>query len=283
MQNKRVWLLPFETKITLANLKKIGELVRPIDMSSLSKHDALFFSKDIIIMYPTLRNIFYALLIWRYKLVLVNGEPFQNSRYILLILFIMQWRFTAIFTHINWYNRFLHNGAFLPVGGCWVEIKSNKPVKKKNLCSIISSSKNSMPGHKLRHAAIKLIKTESYSVDVMGSGYLFLEDKVTGLMSYKYSIVIENCVEKDYFTEKLIDCFETDVVPIYWGCPNIESYFDTDGMIIFNNLDELNDILATLATDDYKHRSVSISKNKRLAKNFGSQIHRASDILLSKR
>ena len=52
MQNKRVWLLPFETKITLANLKKIGEMVRPIDMSSLSKHDALFSSKDIIIMYP---------------------------------------------------------------------------------------------------------------------------------------------------------------------------------------------------------------------------------------
>ena len=64
------------------------------------------------------------------------------------------------------------------------------------------------------------------------------------------------------------------MVPIYWGCPNIESYFDTGGMIIFNNLDELNDILATLATDDYKHRSISISKNKRLAKNFGSQIHR---------
>ena len=27
---------------------------------------------------------------------------------------------------------------------------------------------------------------------------------MTGLMSYKYSIVIENCVEKDYFTENLL-------------------------------------------------------------------------------
>ena len=38
-----------------------------------------------------------------------------------------------------------------------------------------------------------------------------------------------------YFTEKLLDCFLTRTVPVYWGCPDIYEYFDLDGIIHVNN------------------------------------------------
>ena len=40
---------------------------------------------------------------------------------------------------------------------------------------------------------------------------------------------MENNIEPDYFTEKLIDCFLTGTVPIYLGPKQVENYFDPNG------------------------------------------------------
>ena len=53
--------------------------------------------------------------------------------------------------------------------------------------------------------------------------------------SYQYSIVIENSSQTNYFTEKLIDCLITKTIPIYYGCPNIQEYFDTTGWILLTS------------------------------------------------
>ena len=52
-------------------------------------------------------------------------------------------------------------------------------------------------------------------------------------------MIIENAQEPDYFTEKLLDCFICGTIPIYWGAPNISHYFNVDGMVICNDLAEL--------------------------------------------
>jgi hypothetical protein len=52
---------------------------------------------------------------------------------------------------------------------------------------------------------------------------------------YQYSIVIENSREINYFSEKLLDCLLTKTVPIYFGCPNISDYFDTEGWILLTS------------------------------------------------
>ena len=48
---------------------------------------------------------------------------------------------------------------------------------------------------------------------------------------WMYHVAIENVCRRDYFTEKLLDCFLTRTVPVYWGCPNVANYFDPDGII----------------------------------------------------
>ncbi|GEM_PF-707748 len=144
-------------------------------------------------------------------------------------------------------------------GGCWIEKPDRRIYSKTKNISIIASKKNILVGHKLRHNIIK--KYSSAIDDVLGYGYLALNNKVDGLRSYRYSIVVENCRENNYFTEKLIDCFATGTVPIYWGCPNIDEFFDDQGIISFSTLEELTIILQSLGPEDYSRRRNAIKKN----------------------
>jgi hypothetical protein len=41
------------------------------------------------------------------------------------------------------------------------------------------------------------------------------------------------------FYKKLIDCFVTGTVPIYYGCPSIGDFFDIRGMIIIDSPNDL--------------------------------------------
>jgi len=58
--------------------------------------------------------------------------------------------------------------------------------------------------------------------------------KFHGLHDYSYSIAIENSSQKYYFTEKIIDCFLTWTMPIYWGCPNISEFFPENSYYVID-------------------------------------------------
>ena len=67
------------------------------------------------------------------------------------------------------------------------------------------------------------------------------------LMKYKFHIAVENSSLPNYMTEKLHDCFLTKTVPIYYGCPNISDYYDMDGILKFETLEQLVNILRNLS------------------------------------
>lgn len=167
------------------------------------------------------------------------------------------------FDHIFTYDQRLldidpkfHRYAF---GGCWIEKPDRKIYHKTKNVSIIASQKKFLAGHKLRHEVIT--RYQNKIDDVLGYGYRALINKVDGLRLYRYSIVIENCREKNYFTEKLIDCFATGTIPIYWGCPNIGDFFNPSGIIPFSTIEELSNILDSIGSDDYANRQVAIEQN----------------------
>jgi hypothetical protein len=74
-------------------------------------------------------------------------------------------------------------------------------------------------------------------------------------------VVVENSRCDDYFTEKLIDCFATGTIPIYWGTSNLGSYFNMDGIITFSELGELDTIMANLSPELYTERLLAIQDN----------------------
>jgi len=65
----------------------------------------------------------------------------------------------------------------------------------------------------------------------IGASMLLPEDDKKHLFYSQFSLAIENASVDNYFTEKLMDCFLTKTVPIYFGCPNIGDYFNLKGMV----------------------------------------------------
>ncbi len=150
-----------------------------------------------------------------------------------------------------------------PVGGCWISEEDREIHKKNKNISMILSSKNNTTGHKFRHKIFEFIKNIDYF------GYMNpIEKKIDSLRDYMFSVVVENTKKDYYFTEKLIDCFITGTIPIYWGCPSINNFFDINGMIIFNDVIELEEIIKTIDVNFYENKKEYIIKNYHLAKNY---------------
>lgn len=133
------------------------------------------------------------------------------------------------------------------------ELKNNDVVKKFKKLSIITSNKAWTRGHKQRlDFCLRLKKYFGESVDIFGSGIKGFKDKWDVLAPYKYSIAIENSVEADWMTEKIGDCFTTLTFPFYFGCPNIDKYYNPKSfeLIDINDFDKSCKIISEIINND---------------------------------
>jgi len=153
------------------------------------------------------------------------------------------------------------------IGGSWIDESSWGVRDKTNLVSMIYSRQQQLEGHKLRHMIAN--KFTSSNIDYYGHGSSKpLINKEDGLKDYRFSIIIENSKQLNYFTEKIIDCLTLGTVPIYWGCPNISEFFNTEGFICFSSIDELDSILESLTPELYQSKLKYIYENLELAKQY---------------
>ena len=181
--------------------------------------------------------------------------------------FIQQnyYRFKAIWTHDKVLLDTCPNAIKLPFGGCWVDVNDWGIHDKSKDFSIIASAKRQHPGHIQRH---QVIAGAQDHIDVFGGGYNPLKDKINGLKDYRYHFCIEN-IKRDYwFTEKLIDCFVTGTIPIYWGCPSIGEFFNLDGMICYDQVTELPRLLRLCTAEYYESKMEAIRENFQLAHKY---------------
>jgi len=164
----------------------------------------------------------------------------------------------------------LPNAQKFIFGCCWIEWDTFNPDKQK-VCSFNTSDKGWAPGHKLRQQiwagledaeelnGFSIVKHKS-PPRTPNKNFLF--------ETAKYHIVVENEQRNNWITEKLIDCLATRTIPIYWGASNIGEYFNTDGMIIFNTIEELKDILDNLDEKFYDDRVDIINENFERSKEY---------------
>jgi hypothetical protein len=138
---------------------------------------------------------------------------------------------------------------FYVIGGCWIDQQDQKIHDKSKKLSIIASYKRQTFGHILRHQIVDKYKNK---IDAYGLGYKKVDKKIEGLKDYMFSIAIENQKMNSLFTEKIIDCFLTGTIPIYYGCPKINEFFNIEGIIQFDNLDEIENIIDNLNEDEYQ-------------------------------
>jgi len=157
------------------------------------------------------------------------------------------------------------NYLYYPHGRCW--INNYKDLKKENKVSIIASSKNFTEGHQLRHKVIDKFK----DIEVFGYGYNPVENKEDSLSKYMYSVTIENCRQPGYWTEKIVDCFATKTIPLFWGDDAVSDFFDPDGIIYFNSQEELGEILEDLKVNGesiFESKKAAVEKNFKLVEDY---------------
>ena len=161
--------------------------------------------------------------------------------------------------------------VFLPGGMPIIELKSCKIHKKNKLVSMIYSDKKTTTGHKLRHiiADQMLQKIKFRKIDLFGSGTNRpIRLKSIGCNDYMFQIVIENTKNKSFFTEKILDCFITGCIPIYWGATNIGNWFDDRGILEFNSPNELKKILDSLNEEKYISMMEHVKTNFKLVQKY---------------
>lgn len=108
------------------------------------------------------------------------------------------------------------------------------PQKTKDISCIASHNKSIFPGHIARKEFALWLEEQDIGkkIDFFGAGTQNeLVNKKDGLIPYKYSIAIENSFTPNYFTEKIIDCYLSYTMPIYYGTPNLEEYFPKNSFI----------------------------------------------------
>lgn len=161
--------------------------------------------------------------------------------------------------------------------------------KKLFRISCLTGHKRVAPGHILRHDLYNhQISFSQYPIVFYRSGAVphlsainnnpFLSDaslsaKVELFKTFQFSLVIENIREINGITEKLIDCLITKTIPIYYGCPNVSKFFNTDGWIILETQDivqELHAKLPILNEAYYANYEAVIEENYTKAQQYAS-------------
>jgi hypothetical protein len=174
--------------------------------------------------------------------------------------------FREVWTHDRELLSLIPNGRFIPFGGCWIAPEDRRIWPKTKGISTIVSNKRGSEAYEMRHEAVRRFT----QIDAYGVNYTPLAHKIDGLRDYRFQLVIENVRADWWFTEKLIDCFMTGTIPIYWGCPDIGKFFNKDGMFWFKNLNEVEYLLKHdfLSTDCYDRRINAIRDNFERAKAY---------------
>ena len=114
--------------------------------------------------------------------------------------------------------------------------------------SIVSSDKKYAELHRVRLRTALMFKDYD-NIDVYGTCVGEFTNPIEAHEHYKYAVIVENYIEDLWFTEKIINCFATKTIPIYYGSNAIGNYFNADGIIQVHSEKELQDTIKVMLND----------------------------------
>src|SRR5579862_2269890 len=179
--------------------------------------------------------------------------------------------FARVFTHHvpSTDSKYIRSYPILPWGidQSYNELIEALVPNKTSGVSWIASRLSLLPGQRKRDALRKfLVSQHPNSVDIFGRGIRLIENKWDALAPYRYSLAIENSASKDYWTEKVTDCFLSWTLPLYDGCINLEDYFDPASFIRIDAGDHVGTarrIQELNRSDEWERRLPAIEESRR--------------------
>jgi hypothetical protein len=73
-------------------------------------------------------------------------------------------------------------------------------------------------------------------------------DKKDTISKYKFALCFENTRSHGYITEKIIDCFVSNVIPIYFGAPDILDFIPSSAFIDASRFNSVKDLYTYIAS-----------------------------------
>lgn len=156
---------------------------------------------------------------------------------------------------------------FCPVG-TWVD---DMELDKRDQITFLMSSKIWTSEHRMRFMIMHKYQNESHIGNfefLMHRNPPSVPSKNPFFKNAKFHITCENQVMNNMYSEKILDCFKTKTVPIYYGCQNINKYFNPKGIIQFNTFQELQVILDNLQPEQYNEMLPYVEENYELCRPY---------------
>ncbi|GHU16887.1 hypothetical protein FACS1894163_07080 [Spirochaetia bacterium] len=119
-----------------------------------------------------------------------------------------------------------------------------------------------VPLHHYRNSIAMLCKKQ-YLADTYGAfdGGRYFDYIEEPFQDYRFSIVVENEITPYGFTEKITNCFAAMTIPVYLGATKIGKLFNPDGIIQFNQHDDIETVLKQCTKEFYEERIPAIIDN----------------------
>lgn len=160
-------------------------------------------------------------------------------------------------------ERYPSKMKFVPFGGIIIPKELTRLYSKTKLCSMTAGRLYSP-----RDLIFNKYK-DSGTVDFLGK--IFNKPyaaTVEGFRDYMYHISVSSCCTNRYFSSNLTDALACGTVPIWRGCSKIGDFFDMDGIITFDTLDDLDAIMKRIGPEDYNKRLGAIQTNLMLVEKY---------------
>lgn len=211
--------------------------------------------------------------------IIVLQEPFNNELFRLVKQ--KQDKYTYVLTHFDDMLKMVPKSRFFLGTSSWV---AGHVPSRKNFCvsTLVGGKTHSaMPGYALRHdlwRAQEQItiprdfylsseykwKEADYAHNKSIEGSIVPHSKVP-LFESQFHIAIENISMLNMFSEKIVDCFQTKTIPIYYGAPNIGDVFNGSGIIQVNSLEEIIAVCNRLTPDTYERLLPCVEDNYKVS------------------
>lgn len=192
---------------------------------------------------------------------------------------------------LTWSDKVLNNcenSIFLPFGHTWFKPPQYEKNHIKNFqISHLCGKLLKTHGQSLRHELLARkneIQIPTKFFDTYGDRYNIEEarkgkEEVFG--DSMFGVAIENTSHRGYFTEKILDCLLLKTIPIYWGCSNIGDFFNIEGIIKFENIDDFIYISNQLTDKYYDSKKKIITENYNLALKYVDYEHNISNTIIN--
>ena len=143
------------------------------------------------------------------------------------------------FSHINYLDRFF---KFPIIHFSNFTIRENilKNPKRKKFCAAVITNKGGYLRNKFITELSKYKKVDmggKYKNNIGGN----VKNKIEFLLSYKFSISMENSESDGYTSEKIYDSYVSGTIPIYSGNYMIDEIFNPKSYILIKSEKDLNE------------------------------------------